>query len=226
MSSETDRWKSVDKLLETQLLRTLNSEVDFEWIIRANAAAELPAIDVSPLQGKFLHLLVGISGARRVLEIGTLGGYSTAWMASALPEDGELTTIELEAKHAGLAAANLGQAGLADRINMRLGDAKRILDELIRDDTEPFDLVFIDADKVSGADYFAAALKLTRKGSTIVCDNVVRGGSVIEKHSEDPDVIGTQRLLDAIADETSVHSTAIQTVGLKGHDGFAIAVKC
>tara|TARA_R110002049_G_scaffold2750_2_gene21429 strand:+ start:198539 stop:199234 length:696 start_codon:yes stop_codon:yes gene_type:complete len=215
-------WQSVDELFERRLLKTSNSAVDFEWITRANAEAGLPAIDVSPLQGKFLHLLVQISGAKRVLEIGTLGGYSTAWMASALPEDGELTTIEINAAHAGVAAANLAQAGLTDRVHLRLGDANAILAEMIRLETSAFDFVFIDADKVSGEAYFKSALELTRPGSTIVCDNMVRGGNIIDEDTDDPDVAGTQRLLGAVAAEPSVSATAIQTVGQKGHDGFAI----
>ena len=219
-----ESWKTVDSHLANHLLSTANSQIDFDFILQANAAAELPAIDVSPLQGKLLHLLVRISGARRVLEIGTLGGYSTAWMASALPNDGELVTMEVEATHVGVAAANLAQAGLTDRVILRLGAATRILDEMIRDNVDPFDFVFIDADKISGAVYFAAALKLTRPGGTIVCDNVVRAGNITNAASVDPDVLGTQRLLAAIAAESSVEATAIQTVGLKGHDGFAIAI--
>lgn len=221
-SSEKDDWKSVDAYLANELLRTANSEVDFDWILRANASAGLPAIDVSPLQGKFLNLLVKLSGARRVLEIGTLGGYSTAWLSSALPSNGTLTTIDIDANHVGVAASNLSQAGLSDRVNFRLGSATKILDEMLSDEIEPFDFVFIDADKPSGEIYFSAAMKLTRSGSVIVCDNVVRGGGITDNDAQDPDIVGTQSLLSAISAESAVEATAIQTVGLKGHDGFAI----
>lgn len=217
----------VDRHLTELLLSTANSSIDFDSILLANRKAELPEIDISPLQGKFLQLLVQLTGANRVLEIGTLGGYSTAWMASGLREGGEVVTIEISALHAGVAAANLKEAGLSDRVTLRLGKAEKILAEMAGDAVDPFDLVFIDADKPSGTIYFESALNLTRPGSVIVCDNVVRGGQILEpehnnpKH-DDPDVRGTQALLQRIAQEPRVSATALQTVGQKGHDGFAI----
>ncbi|MDA8744209.1 O-methyltransferase [Rubripirellula amarantea] len=222
MTDSPSHHSEIDNVLGKLLLATSNSAIDFDSIIDANHKAGLPAIDVSPLQGKLLQLLVQISAAKRVLEIGTLGGYSTAWMATGLPEGGKVTTVEVNATHAGVAASNLKEAGLADRVTLRLGQAAKILDEMINDDVDPFDFVFIDADKPSGVTYFEAAMKLTRPGSVVVCDNVVRSGQILDLETDDPDVIGTQQLLRRIADEPRVCATAIQTVGQKGHDGFAI----
>ena len=158
MIAETNRWPAIDQHLADLLLSTANSSVDFEFILKANREADLPEIEVSPLQGKLLQLLIQISGSTRVLEIGTHGGYSTAWMATAMPTGATVMTIEKVATHAGVAAANLKEAGLSDRVTLRLGTAINILNELIADSVKPFDFVFIDADKANGANYFEAAI--------------------------------------------------------------------
>ncbi|HKH80068.1 MAG TPA: O-methyltransferase [Methylovirgula sp.] len=188
--------------------------------LAASDAAGLPAIAVAPNQGKLLHLLARMQGARAILEIGTLGAYSTIWLARALPADGRLTTLETNAKHAAVARANIDRAGLASIVDLRLGPALETLPQL----AGPFDLIFIDADKESNADYFRWALKLSRRGSLIIVDNVVRDGKVIDARSRDPLVRGVRRLYDAMATEPRVSATAIQTVGRKGYDGFAIAL--
>jgi predicted O-methyltransferase YrrM len=188
--------------------------------LAASDAAGLPAIAVAPNQGKLLHLLARVQGARAILEIGTLGGYSTIWLARALPADGRLITLEANAKHAAVARANIERAGLAAIVDLRLGPALETLPLL----AGPFDLIFIDADKESSADYFRWALKLSRRGSLIVVDNVVRDGKVIDAESRDPMVRGVRRLYDAMAAEPRVSATAIQTVGRKGYDGLAIAL--
>lgn len=189
-----------------------------DWVIAANAAAGLPGIDVSPAQGKFLALLVRITGAVRVLEIGTLGGYSTLWMASALPEGGRIITLEAEPLHARVARENIARAGHAGRVEVIEGPAVESLARL----EGPFDLIFVDADKPSNPDYLRAALRLSRKGTVIVLDNVVRGGGVVDAESRDPSIIGTRAAFDMIAREPRLTATAIQTVGAKGWDGFAI----
>jgi predicted O-methyltransferase YrrM len=188
--------------------------------LKANADAGLPAIDVSPLQGKMLGLLAQISGAKRVLEVGTLGGYSTIWLARAVGEDGRVTTLEIDPKHAEVARSNLARAGLAARVEVKVGPAIQTLPTL----AGPFDFIFIDADKPSNPDYLAWALRLSRPGSVIVVDNVVRGGRVADASSRDPNVVGVRRLVDLLAAEPRLTSTAIQTVGLKGYDGFTLSV--
>jgi predicted O-methyltransferase YrrM len=216
-----DQWTAVDRYF-TDLLVTPDPALDAA--LQASAAAGLPAINVAPNQGKFLHLLARISGARRILEIGTLGGYSTIWLARALPADGRLVTLELEPKHAEVARANFARAGLADRVELRLGPAQDLLPQLAAEKGGPFDLIFIDADKASTPDYFAWALKLSRRGSVIVVDNVVRNGAVIDADSNDPSVRGVRRFNQMLAAETRVSATAMQTVGSKGYDGFAIGI--
>jgi predicted O-methyltransferase YrrM len=183
-------------------------------------AAGLPAISVTPCQGKLLMLLAQIQGARRILEIGTLGGYSTIWLARALPAGGSLVTLEFNPRHAEVARHNLARAGLADKVDVRVGRALDTLPRLV--DGEPFDFVFIDADKPSNPDYFQWALKLTRRGSVIVADNVVRSGHVIDAASADPNIVGIRRFIELVAAEKRVSATAIQTVGQKGYDGFAL----
>lgn len=185
-----------------------------------SAAAGLPPIAVSPPQGKFLHLLARIAGARRILEIGTLGGYSTIWLARALPAGGQLVTCELDPHHARIACANLARAGVGELVDIRVGPAIDTLAGL----AGPFDLAFVDADKPSGADYFRECVRLVRPGGTIVVDNVVRGGAVVDAASIDPAVVGTRRLADAIAAEPRVDATVLQTVGGKNYDGFVLAV--
>jgi predicted O-methyltransferase YrrM len=190
--------------------------------LAASAAAGLPAINVAPNQGKFLQLLALINGARRILEVGTLGGYSTIWLARALPRDGRLVTLELDPKHAEVARSNFARAGLDDLIDVHVGLAAETLNQLIADKTEPFDFIFIDADKASIPIYSTAALKLSHLGSVIVVDNVVRNGAVADTASTDENVQGVQRFLKMAADEPRVDATAVQTVGSKGYDGFAL----
>jgi len=193
---------------------------DPSWVLAANAAAGLPAIDVSPAQGKFLALLARMTGARRVLEVGTLGGYSTVWIARALPEGGRLTTLEAHPHHAEVARANLAAAGLSDRVGLIEGAAKDTLATL----DGPFDLVFIDADKPGNPTYLAEAIRLGRPGTVIVIDNVIRDGQVIEAQSRDASVQGSRAAFDLIAGHPRLMATALQTVGAKGWDGFALAV--
>jgi predicted O-methyltransferase YrrM len=184
----------------------------------------LPSINVSPNQGKLLHLLARAIGARSILEVGTLGGYSTIWLARALPEEGRLITLELDARHAEVASANLERAALSDRVTIVVGRAADSLADLAANGAGPFDLVFIDADKPSNPEYFRRALELTRPGSLIIVDNVVRNGSVIDDASADPAVVGTRELNEVMAAEPRVSVTEMQTVGSKGHDGFAFAL--
>ncbi|HEX2659682.1 MAG TPA: O-methyltransferase, partial [Polyangia bacterium] len=187
-------------------------------------AAGLPAIQITPTMGKMLHLLARMQGARRILEIGTLGGYSTIWLARALPAGGRLVTLELEARHADVARANLQRAGLGDVVDLRLGRALDTLPRLQAEAGGPFDLVFIDADKQSNPDYFQWALKLARVGSVIVVDNVIRDGAVIDAANREPAVEGVRRLNQMLGTEPRVSATALQTVGAKGYDGFALAL--
>jgi predicted O-methyltransferase YrrM len=193
---------------------------DPAWVLEANRAAGLPSIDVSPAQGRFLALLIRIAGARRVLEIGTLGGYSTIWMARALPDGGRLVTLEYDPRHAEVARGNLRRAGLDDRVEVLVGPAADSLPGL----EGPFDLVFIDADKPSNSLYLDWAVRLARPGTVIVLDNVVRGGRVIEEGSGDPSVEGTRAAFDAMAAHPRLSATAMQTVGAKGWDGFALMI--
>ncbi|WP_437986488.1 O-methyltransferase [Sorangium sp. So ce117] len=216
-----EQWSAVDRYL-TDLL--VPSDAALDAALAASAAAGLPAINVAPNQGKLLHLLARIRGARAILEIGTLGGYSTIWLARALPAGGHLITLESEPKHAEVARTNLDRAGLADIAELRLGRALDTLPRLAAEGRGPFDLIFIDADKPSNPDYFAWALKLSRRGSVIVIDNVVRKGAVIDPESADPNVQGVRRLNELLAAERRVSATAIQTVGSKGYDGLAIVL--
>jgi predicted O-methyltransferase YrrM len=217
----TDRWNAVDRYL-TGLLAP--SDPVLEAVLEANAAAGLPPHDVSPTQGKLLHVLARAQGARRILEIGTLGGYSTIWLARALPAGGRLITLEADRRHAEVARANLTRAGLDQVVELRVGRAVDTLPQIAADGRGPFDLIFIDADKASNEQYLACALQLSRRGSVIVVDNVIRDGSVIDETSSDPTVQGARRGLELLAAEPRVSATAIQTVGSKGWDGFAIAV--
>ncbi|GAA3240204.1 O-methyltransferase [Pseudonocardia petroleophila] len=210
-------WRDVDDYY-TGLL--LDEDPALDAALEANAEAGLPAIDVSPAQGKMLHLLARAIGARRILEVGTLGGYSTIWLARAVQPEGSVVTCEIDPHHARVAAANIARAGLADTVDVRVGPAVDTLAGL----TGPFDLAFVDADKASNAEYFAHALRLSRPGGVIVVDNVVRGGRVVEEASTDAAVVGTRRFARALAAEERVDATVIQTVGSKGHDGFALAV--
>ena len=179
---------------------------------------------MAPNQGKLLHLWARMVGARSILEVGTLGGYSTIWLARALPPGGRLVSLEAEPRHAEVAAANLDRAGVADVVEVVVGRALDTLPVLAEEGRGPFDLTFIDADKQSNADYFRWAVRLSRPGAVVVVDNVVRGGSVTDAGSDDPAVVGTRRLFEAVAAEPRVSATAVQTVGSKGHDGFLLAV--
>jgi len=200
--------------------RLIGPDEDLGAILAANAAAGLPAIDVSPLQGKFLHLIARAIGAKRVLEIGTLGGYSTIWLARAVGEDGQVVTLELQPRNADVARANFARAGVGGRIDVRVGAALDLLPGV----AGPFDLIFIDADKANQDAYLAWALRLSRPGAVIIGDNVVRDGEVANPATSDPNVQGVRRFIDLLASEPRLSATAIQTVGAKGWDGFAIAV--
>jgi predicted O-methyltransferase YrrM len=215
MSKEV--WKSVDDYLQGMLLRP---DAGLDAALIANRAAGLPPIDVAPNQGKLLYLLAQMLGARNILEIGTLGAYSTIWLARALPPGGHLITLEADPKHAEVARANLAHAGLAQVAEVRVG---RALDTLPTVADQVFDLVFIDADKPNNAAYVAWARQLTRPGSAIIVDNVVREGGILDAASGDARIQGTRSMLEAIAQEPRLDATAIQTVGSKGHDGFVLA---
>ncbi|GAB3033907.1 O-methyltransferase [Oleiagrimonas citrea] len=214
-------WSAVDAYLAD---RTHATDATLDAVLAANDEAGLPAIDVSPLQGKFLQLIARMCGARKVLEIGTLGGYSTLCMARGLPDDGHVTTLEFEPKHAEVARANLQRAGLAELVDVRVGAALDTLPALESEGAGPFDLVFIDADKTHNPDYLQWALRLSRPGTVIILDNVVRQGHVLDADSDSPAVRGTRRALDLIADEPRLTATVLQTVGDKGWDGFAMAI--
>ncbi|HEY4188350.1 MAG TPA: O-methyltransferase [Polyangia bacterium] len=215
------RWTAVDQYF-TDLMVPPDAALD--GALRDSAAAGLPSIQVSPNQGKLLHLMARMQGARTVLEIGTLGGYSTIWLARALPVGGKVVTLESEPKHAEVARRNLERAGLADVVEVRVGRAIDSLPRLQAEGRGPFDLIFIDADKQSNPDYFTWALKLSRVGSVIIVDNVVRKGAVIDADNNDPAVVGIRRVNEMMAREPRVSATALQTVGSKGHDGFALAL--
>src|SRR5208337_1739306 len=214
------RWTAVDRYI-TDLLVPPDPALDAA--LRASAAAGLPPIQVSPNQGKLLMLLAQLQGARNILEIGTLGGYSTIWLGRGLSQGGRLITLEADPKHADLARGNIARAGLADVVEIILGRAIDTLPQLAARGRGPFDLIFIDADKPSLPDYFTWSLKLSRPGSVIIIDNVIRHGAVIDAASTDPSVQGARRINEMMAAEKRVTATAIQTVGSKGYDGFAIA---
>jgi len=216
-----EQWTAVDRYLTDLFVRP---DPALEAALQASAAAGLPPIQVSPNQGKLLLLLAQVQAARNILEIGTLGGYSTVWLARALPGNGRLITLELEEKFAAVARANIARAGLADVVELRLGRALETLPQLAAEGRGPFDLIFIDADKATYPDYFKWALKLSRRGSLIIADNIVRKGAVADATSSDPNVQGVRRFNELLAAEPRVSATAIQTVGSKGYDGFAIAL--
>ncbi|KAA0932019.1 O-methyltransferase [Streptomyces apricus] len=218
--TEPQLWHDVDDYF-TELLAPPDAALTDA--LRDSDAAGLPAINVAPNQGKLLHLLAAVQGAGRILEIGTLGGYSTIWLARALPEDGRLITFEYSEQHAEVARRNLARAGLDKVTEVRVGPALEGLRELAAERPAPFDLVFIDADKVNNPRYVEWALELTRPGSLIILDNVVRGGAVTDATSQDPSVRGTREALDLFASHPKLTATAIQTVGVKGYDGFALA---
>ncbi len=214
-------WTAVDRYIADLLVPP---DPALDAALQASAEAGLPAINVPPNTGKLLHLLARLMAARAILEVGTLGGYSTIWLARALAHGGRLITLEAEPRRAEVARANIARAGLADVVELRLGPALETLPRLAAEGRGPFDLIFIDADKPSNADYFAWALKLARRGSLILVDNVVRNGAVIDAASTDPAVQGVRRFNEVLAAEKRVCATELQTVSSKGYDGFAIAL--
>jgi len=211
------RWTDVDRYIERTLL---GRDEMLDAALADAAAAGLPAISVSPAQGQMLFVLARSIGARRILELGTLAGYSTICMARALPAGGKLVTLEMEPLHAAVARKNFARAGVAELIDIRLGPALETLSAMATERADPFDLVFIDADKVNYAAYFSAVLPLSRPGTLIIADNVIRKGAVVEEHSTDANVAGVRQFHDAVAREPRVRATAVQTVGAKGYDGF------
>jgi predicted O-methyltransferase YrrM len=216
----SDLWTDVDDYVE-QLL--VPSDPALEGALRRSAEAGLPDIQVSPSQGKFLHLLVRALRARSVLEVGTLGGYSAIWMARALPKSGRLLSLEVNPRHAEVARENLQRAGVEDRVEVRLGPALESLPRLAEEGRGPFDLAFIDADKATTAEYFDWAVRLSHPGSVVVVDNVVRQGTVARAEGADESSFGIRRFLSQMASDSRVSGTVLQTVGRKGHDGFALA---
>jgi predicted O-methyltransferase YrrM len=214
-------WAAVDDYLVERLAAT---DDVLDGVLEASHAAGLPAIAVSATQGKFLHLLTRAVGASSVLEVGTLGGYSTIWFARALPPGGRVVTLEVDAQHAEVARANAAAAGVADLVDVRVGPALDTLPTLVAEGAGPFDLVFVDADKENNAAYVRLALDLSRPGTVVVVDNVVRGGAVVDPDDADPRIRGTRALFDYLAEEPRLDSTALQTVGAKGYDGFVLAL--
>ncbi|MCQ9181667.1 O-methyltransferase [Streptomyces sp. IBSBF 2953] len=218
--SESQAWDAVDAYFTDRLAP--DDEITAA-ALRESDAAGLPPISVTANQGKLLQLLAEIQGARSILEIGTLGGYSTIWLARALPADGRLVSLEYDPRHAEVATRNIARAGLDKLVEVRVGAALESLPLLADENPPPFDLVFIDADKVNNAHYLEWALKLTSAGSLIVLDNVVRGGRVVEADNDAADVLGTRAAIELIGTHPRLSGTAIQTVGVKGYDGFALA---
>jgi predicted O-methyltransferase YrrM len=219
--NQEQQWTAVDRYI-TDLLVPSDSALDAA--LAASAAGGLPAINVAPNQGKFLAMLAQLQQARSILEIGTLGGYSTIWLARALPAGGRLVTLEADLAHANVARANIANAGLAGVVDLRLGPALDTLPQIAAEGLGPFDFIFIDADKPAYPEYFAWAMKLSKRGSLIIADNIVRKGGVIDPNHEDPRVHGVRRFNELVAAEPRVSATAIQTVGSKGYDGFVMAI--
>jgi predicted O-methyltransferase YrrM len=214
-------WTDVDQYINETLI---HSDATLEAALQASEKAGVPSIQVSPPQGKLLHILARSIKAGNILEIGTLGGYSTIWMARALPAGGRLLTLEADAKHAEVARANFARAGLAEMVELRLGPALDTLPHVAAEGRGPFDLIFIDANKSTMSEYFDWSLKLSRPGSIIIADNVIRSGAVVDADSEDADVQGVRRFNERVSAEPRVSATEIQTVGSKGHDGFALVL--
>lgn len=219
MSAEL--WGRVDDYIVDRLV---DEDAALADALKANAAGGLRPIDVSAAQGKFLHLLVRMRGAKRILEVGTLGAYSTIWMAKALPADGSIVTLEYDPHHAEVARRNIARAGYAGRIEVRVGAAAETLPVLAAEMPEPFDFIFIDADKPNNTVYLDWAIKLGRQGTVIVLDNVVRDGQVVNAESRDPNVLGSRGAFELIAANPRLSATALQTVGAKGYDGFAVMI--
>lgn len=218
---EFDIWKKVDNFFTDALIPV---DPALDAAVSANREADLPAIDVTPLQGRFLELMIRATGARRVLEIGTLGAYSTIWMARSVGSSGQVVSLELDRRHAEVAQRNLDRVAVADRVDLRVGPASDSLATLVAEKSAPFDFIFIDADKAGYPDYIQWSLKLSRPGTLIIADNVVRDGKVIDPDDPDPNIQGVRRFTELVAAEPRLSSTVLQTVGSKGYDGFAIAV--
>jgi predicted O-methyltransferase YrrM len=216
-----EQWNAMDNYLASRLLP---SDAALDAALAASAAAGLPSINVAPNQGKLLHLLAKLRGARRILEVGTLGGYSTIWLARALPSDGRLVSLEFNPDNAQVARANIARAGLSEVVSIVIGDAAQTLAKLVADGVEPFDMIFLDADKKSYPAYLNFSLQLSRPGTLIMGDNVIRGGRLADLASTDPDVIGLHEFLRLLAENPRLDSTAIQTVGSKGWDGFSMSI--
>jgi len=214
-----DRWTEVDEYMADLLLP---ADPTLEAAVQAGIDAGLPQIQVSPVQGKFLYLLARIQGARRILEIGTLAGFSTIFLARALPPGGSLISLELSAGHAAIARSNLSRAGLDSVAEVRVGAALDSLSALVAEKAAPFDLIFIDADKENSPGYLSGSLRLSHPGTVIVVDNVVRDGAVVDPDSDDPRIRGIRRMLEDVSHEPRLEATALQMVGLKGYDGFAV----
>ncbi len=217
----TDKWTAVDRYLAEVLI---GSDTALEAALQDSTAAGLPAINVTPNLGKLLYLLARVQGAKNILEFGTLGGYSTIWLARALPPGGRLITLEFDPKHAAIARQNIARAGLSDVVDVRVGLALDLLPGVAADMRAPFDFVFIDADKPNNPEYFARSLELCRAGSLIIVDNVIRDGAVLDAKSTDTSVQGVRRMNEMLRNEKRVTVTALQTVGSKGYDGFALAL--
>jgi predicted O-methyltransferase YrrM len=216
-----ENWTAVDRYI-TDLLIPRDAILDAA--LESSRAAELPPINVSPTQGKLLHILARAQGARRILELGTLGGYSTIWLARALPQGGRLVTLEANPKHAEVARQNIARSGLTQLVELRLGSALDSLKQMVAAGDAPFDFIFIDADKPGYPDYLIWTLKLSRPGTMIIADNVVRNAKVINSSSDDPNVQGIRRFNEVLATEPRLTATTIQTVGSKGYDGFTLAL--
>lgn len=216
-----EQWTAIDEFLTSQLLP---QDTALDAALEASTQAGLPAINVAPNQGKLLNLLAKLRGARRILEVGTLGGYSTIWLARALPADGRLVSLEVDAAHAQVARANVERAGLSKTVSVVLGPAAQTLDRFVADSAEPFDMIFLDADKRSYPEYLRLSLQLSRPGTLIVADNVIRRGQIADHASTDPDVIGLHEFFRQLAANPRLDSTAVQTVGVKGWDGFSMTI--
>ena len=214
-------WQAVDDWFSERLI---GADDALDGALAASAKAGLRAINVAPNQGKFLHLLARIQGARRILEIGTLGGYSAIWLGRALPADGALVSLEFSPENAAVARANIARAGLSDKVTVVTGLALDSLDAMLREGTPPFDFVFIDADKRSNPQYLQRVLKLARPGTVIVADNVVRSGRIADESDHDVDVVGLRDYFERVTADERLDTTAVQTVGSKGWDGFAITI--
>lgn len=216
-----EQWTAVDAYFEGLFIPP---DADLQGALERSDAAGLPQIAVAPNQGKLLMLLAQMSGAKRILEVGTLAGYSTIWLARALPPDGKLITIEFDAHHAEIARQNIAAAGLAEQVEVRQGEAVQVLADIHAENPPPFDFVFLDADKHNFPNYLDWSIKLGRAGTVIVGDNVVRNGAVADPTSDDPNVQGVQEFCRKMADDPRIEATALQTVGAKGYDGFAMGI--